>query len=58
MLPDVLKNDLNIVFCGTAIGNQSAANNAYYAHSGNKFWSILNQIDLTPTKVNPHDCKL
>lgn len=55
MLPDVLNNDLKIVFCGTAVGNQSAANNAYYANPGNKFWTVLNQIALTPTKVNPHD---
>ncbi|HVJ49244.1 mismatch-specific DNA-glycosylase [Desulfitobacterium sp.] len=55
MLPDVLDNDLKIVFCGTAIGNQSAANNAYYANPSNKFWAVLSQIALTPSKINPHD---
>ncbi|KGK85869.1 hypothetical protein DP73_17715 [Desulfosporosinus sp. HMP52] len=58
MLPDVMKNDLKIVFCGTAVGNKSAANNAYYANPGNKFWTVLNQIELTPLKINPHEYKL
>lgn len=49
MLPDLLINDLKIVFCGTAVGNKSFLRRAYYAGSGNKFYKILYRIGLTPT---------
>lgn len=58
LLPDVLINNLEIVFCGTAVGNQSAANSTYYANPGNKFWSVLHQIGLTPVQLNPQDYHL
>lgn len=58
MLPDVLTNGLEIVFCGTAVGNQSAEKSAYYANPGNRFWSVLHQIGLTSVQLNPQDYKL
>lgn len=48
MLPDLLKKDLMVVFCGTAVGAKSAEVAAYYAGPGNKFWRILWEIGLTP----------
>lgn len=33
ILPDVLKPGLKVVFCGTAAGNRSATNGAYYARA-------------------------
>ena len=53
VLPDVLMPDLSIVFCGTAAGNESARQGAYYAHPGNKFWSTLYAVGLTPRQLRP-----
>ncbi|MCH9023945.1 MAG: mismatch-specific DNA-glycosylase [candidate division Zixibacteria bacterium] len=53
MLPDVLEENLNIVFCGTAAGDKSALLKLYYAGQGNKFWSTLYKTGLTPTQLAP-----
>lgn len=53
ILPDVLVPDLKIVFCGTAAGNESARQRAYYAHPGNKFWKTLHAVGLTPRQLRP-----
>ena len=55
ILPDVLAPALNIIFCGTAAGNESARQGAYYAHPGNKFWRTLHLIGLTPRQLRPTD---
>jgi TDG/mug DNA glycosylase family protein len=55
VLPDVLKPNLNVVFCGTAAGATSARVGAYYAGIGNKFWEILFQTGLTSHKFAPHE---
>ena len=41
ILPDLLKDNLKIVFCGTAAGNKSAERKAYYAVAGNLFYPAL-----------------
>lgn len=53
VLPDVLRPDLRIVFCGTAAGTASARAKAYYAGPGNGFWRILHEIELTPVQLAP-----
>lgn len=53
MLPDVLEDNLTIVFCGTAVGNKSAERLAYYAGPGNKFWRMLQEMGLTPRQFRP-----
>jgi len=53
ILPDVLKKDLNIVFCGTAAGTASAKAKAYYAGPGNRFWVTLYRVGLTPIRIQP-----
>lgn len=55
MLPDVLQNDLKIVFCGTAAGDTSARLQMYYAGPGNKFWKVLYEIGLTPRILVPSE---
>lgn len=47
VLPDMLKNGLDVVFCGTAPGNISARRGAYYAADSNKFWAVLHRTGLT-----------
>lgn len=44
-----------MVFCGTAAGRVSADLGAYYAHSNNKFWSMLAETGLTDRKLRPHE---
>lgn len=50
---DVLAKDLDVVFCGTALGRRSAAERAYYAHPTNKFWKALYEAGFTPTRLDP-----
>lgn len=53
ILPDVLQPGLALVFCGTAAGKRSAAEQAYYAHPGNLFWRALYEVGLTPRLFAP-----
>jgi double-stranded uracil-DNA glycosylase len=53
VLPDVLAEDLDVVFCGTAPGRYSAEVGAYYARPGNRFWPTLHQVGLTSTRLAP-----
>ena len=53
-LPDLLTDDLDVVFCGTAAGDKSAELKAYYAGTGNQFYTILNSVGFTPIKLKPH----
>ncbi len=48
MLPDLLKKDLTLIICGTAVGKHSAERVSYYASAGNRFWSVLYEVGLTP----------
>lgn len=54
ILPDVLAENLRIVFCGTAAGRKSAQVGAYYAGPGNLFWPTLYRVRLTPHLFQPH----
>src|ERR1700730_10873994 len=58
MLPDVLCPGLRVVFCGTAAGAVSAARGAYFAGPGNRFWSIVAEIKLTPHQLKPDELRL
>jgi TDG/mug DNA glycosylase family protein len=55
ILPDVLADDLDILFCGTAAGSASARRGAYYAGPGNAFWRTLHRVGLTPCVLEPAD---
>lgn len=57
ILPDVLKENLKIVFCGTAAGFVSAQKRQPYAGPGNKFWSMLHKTGLTPYQLDPSEFK-
>ena len=54
-VPDILQPDLDVVFCGTALGYRSAQAQAYYANAGNFFWRTLYQTRLTPEQLKPQD---
>ncbi len=53
VLNDVLERGMKVVFCGTAVGDQSARKGAYYAGPGNQFWNILAETGLTPHPLLP-----
>ncbi|MGV8997066.1 MAG: mismatch-specific DNA-glycosylase [Parvibaculaceae bacterium] len=55
ILPDQLAPDLRLVFVGTAPSHRSAAERAYYAHPGNRFWRALHEVGLTPRLYAPHE---
>jgi TDG/mug DNA glycosylase family protein len=55
ILPDLLAANLDIVFCGTAVGAASARRRAYYAGPGNAFWPTLHRVGLTPCQLCPED---
>src|ERR1700683_5240480 len=55
VLPERLRPGLDLVFCGTAPGRQSALTKTYYANPQNKFWRTLHSIGLTPARVAPQD---
>lgn len=52
---DVLAPNLDVVFCGTALGRVSARARAYYANPNNYFWRTLYLVGLTPTLIKPND---
>ena len=54
-VPDLLAHNLNVVFCGTALGRISAERKAYYANPGNFFWRTLHATGLTPERIAPQD---
>jgi TDG/mug DNA glycosylase family protein len=52
-LPDLLKEDLLVVFAGTAVTKSSKAAEVYYASSGNIFYSVLQKTKITTELITP-----
>jgi len=57
MLNDILAPGLKLVVCGTAAGEVSASRGEYYAGPGNKFWSVLFDVGLTPRRLESYEFK-
>jgi TDG/mug DNA glycosylase family protein len=55
ILPDLLANKLDLVFCGTAAGNKSAERKSYYAVAGNLFYVTLASCGFTPRILKPQE---
>ena len=53
MLDDLLSRDLALVVCGTAAGHRSDRQAEYYAGRGNRFWTTLAMVGLTPEPLPP-----
>jgi len=58
VLPDLLPNGVQLIFCGSAAGTVSAQKQAYYAGPGNKFWPTLFETGLTPRLFSPDEYHL
>ncbi|NPD47610.1 mismatch-specific DNA-glycosylase [Lentimicrobium sp. S6] len=57
VLDDLITDNLNVVFCGTAVGNKSGEKKLYYAGIGNKFYKTLFEIGLIPRVFLPEEYK-
>jgi double-stranded uracil-DNA glycosylase len=55
IIGDVIEPGLRVVFCGTALGAESARRRAYYAGRGNKFWPTLAAVGFTPQQLRPEE---
>jgi TDG/mug DNA glycosylase family protein len=54
-VPDVLAEDLDVVFCGINPGRFSAAAAAHFANPRNDFWRLLHAAGFTPRLVAPEE---
>jgi len=54
-LPDQLRNNLRLVFVGTAASARSASVGHYYAHPGNRFWRALHEAGITARRYQPSE---
>lgn len=52
-LPDVLCENVNIIFCGMAPGKVSCDMKHYYAGPRNKFWKALHEVGFTERQIKP-----
>jgi TDG/mug DNA glycosylase family protein len=53
LLPDLLKPDLDVVFCGINPGLYSAATGHHFARPGNRFWPALHAGGFTGRLLRP-----
>ena len=58
ILPDVIDQRLVTLFCGSAVGKESARRGTYYAHPGNRFWPTLHAVGLTDRLLRPEEFPL
>jgi len=54
-LPDQLRENLRLVFVGTAASTRSAELGHYYAHPGNRFWRAIHEAGITPRPYQPSE---
>lgn len=55
LVPDLLEEGMKLVFCGTALGQQSALKRAYYANPSNMFWRAVHETGFTPRRYRPEE---
>jgi TDG/mug DNA glycosylase family protein len=55
VLPDILAPGVEVVFCGTAVGECSARRGHYHAGPGDAFWQLLHDAGFTDRRLTPQD---
>jgi len=55
VLKDILKENLKIVFVGSAASDISASEGHFYANPRNCFWKLLYEAGLTDRQLSPKD---
>ncbi len=58
MVPDVIAQDLRILFCGINPGLYSAATGHHFARPGNRFWPAMYAAGFTPRLYSPAEAGL
>jgi TDG/mug DNA glycosylase family protein len=53
MLPDLLAENLAVVFCGINPGLTSAIQGHHFSNRSNRFWKVLHQAGFTPHEIQP-----
>ena len=54
-IPDIIAENLKILFVGFNPSIRSGETGHHYANPNNRFWKILFQAGLTPRKYNPNE---
>lgn len=54
-LPDLLRDDLKVVFCGLNPGLRAAAAGHHFEGRANRFWRVLHHAGFTPTLLAPQE---
>jgi TDG/mug DNA glycosylase family protein len=52
-IPDVVRPDLNVVFCGINPGTLSGQLGQHFARPGNRFWKVLHGAGFTDRLLGP-----
>lgn len=54
-LPDLLRDDLKVVFCGLNPGLRAAVAGRHFEGGANRFWRVLHLAGFTPTLLAPQE---
>src|SRR5262252_2821139 len=54
-VPDVIAQDLKILFCGINPGLYTAAVGHHFARPGNRFWPALHRAGFTSRQLSPFE---
>jgi TDG/mug DNA glycosylase family protein len=54
-LPDIISNNLHILFVGYNPGTLSASTGHHYANRSNRFWRLLHESGLTTYRLDPEE---
>jgi double-stranded uracil-DNA glycosylase len=54
-VPDVVADDLHVLFCGINPGLMTAATGHHFARPGNRFWPVLHLSGFTPRLLKPSE---
>ncbi|WP_126650739.1 G/U mismatch-specific DNA glycosylase [Chryseobacterium aureum] len=59
MLTDIIKVNLNVIFCGINPGLKSSNDGHHFSGRSNRFWKVLHQAGFTPYEIEAvHDTSL
>ncbi len=59
MLTDIIKVNLNVIFCGINPGLKSSNDGYHFSGRSNRFWKVLHQAGFTPYEIEAvHDTSL
>ncbi|MFD9442528.1 G/U mismatch-specific DNA glycosylase [Streptomyces sp. NPDC060006] len=55
LVPDVVADGLQVLFCGINPGLMTAATGHHFARPGNRFWPVLHLSGFTPRLLQPSE---